>query len=483
MTVDWKAADRWLMGEAMTNTRIGEYVNVLCDEVGPRWGGSPAERKAAEYIVSLRREHGLSGPRSEDFKVRTWECDAASITVEREESWLIDVRPSLFCPPADVTGPLVDVGFGMPYELQPLKRRLRGAIAIMAAGLEPFTTPRPHTQRLEDLAKLGALAVISPHTEGGRRMAHGSATDWRDAARATRAPVPWMQTSREDGARLARRAAAGKRATVKVQSRLPLATSLNTVAELPGKLWPDEHIVLGSHHDTTPDSPGANDNASGTSVNLETGRLLAALRDELGISPGRTLRFVTFGSEEQVLQGSFAFVKRHYLGNPLSRRERAGVRVRPAAQRTASEPKPRLMVNLDELATGNMKGVALVFPELRPLVQRELDSMREGLKCHVMAQMDASGDMFPFAMAGIHSSMLWRWRFVGRHPDAGFGHASTDTPDKVRVRELKEYAGLLARLLLRLSHVPPADWPNGALDTAAIARRIESERGAYLRTM
>jgi hypothetical protein len=141
------------------------------------------------------------------------------------------------------------------------------------------------------------------------------------------------------------------------------------------------------------------------------------------------------------------------------------------------------MINLDELATGNMKGVALVFPELRPLVQRALDSMREGLRCHVMAQMDASGDMFTFARAGIPSAMLWRWRFVGRHPDASFGHASTDTPDKVRVRELKEYAGLLSRLLLRLSHVPPADWPENRLDTRAIARRIEQERGSAVRTM
>ena len=141
------------------------------------------------------------------------------------------------------------------------------------------------------------------------------------------------------------------------------------------------------------------------------------------------------------------------------------------------------MVNLDELATGDMKGVALQFPELRQLVQAQLDSMNDGLQCHVMAQFDASGDMFPFARAGIPSSMLWRWRFVGRHPDAAFGHSSTDTVDKVRVRELRDYAGLLARLLLRLSHVPPEAWPPNRLDPAAIAAQIEAERGTIIRTM
>ena len=64
-----------------------------------------------------------------------------------------------------------------------------------------------------------------------------------------------------------------------------------------------------------------------------------------------------------------------------------------------------------------------------------------------------------------------------------FGHSSSDTPDKVRVRELKEYAGFLARLLLRLSRIPPADWPENNLDVEEIAKQIESERGTVVRTM
>ena len=73
--------------------------------------------------------------------------------------------------------------------------------------------------------------------------------------------------------------------------------------------------------------------------------------------------------------------------------------------------------------------------------------------------------------------------FVGRHPDTGFGHSSSDTPDKVRIRELKEYAGLLARLLLRLSHTEPSAWPENRLDTAVIQKRLNAERGSVLRTM
>ena len=474
MAIDWRTADRWLMGEAMTNTLIASYINTLCDDIGTRWGGTDAERSAADFIVATQEKHGLKDARTEEFQVRTWENPSASITVLAaagqggEAQWEADVRPCLFCPPVNVTGPLVDVGYGMEHEIEAVSAKLKGAIVIMSMGFEPFTPPRLLSLRLEDMKKLGATVVISPNTEGGRRMNHASANDWRDGE-SDCVPVPWLQTSREHGAKLRRRASQGRRATVKVTARLFDATSRNTVCELPGSLWPDEHIILGAHHDTTPDSPGSNDNGSGSSVTLETARLLAALKKETGLGPGCTLRFVTFGSEEQTLQGSFAYVRRHY---------------EPGARgRKPPESKPRLMINLDELATGNMKGVALVFPELRPLVQREMDAMREGLRCHVMAQLDASGDMYPFAKAGIPSSMLWRWRFVGRHPDAAFGHASTDTPDKVRVRELKEYAGLLSRLLLRLSHVPPGEWPENHLDTRVIARRIEEERGSVVRTM
>jgi aminopeptidase YwaD len=233
------------------------------------------------------------------------------------------------------------------------------------------------------------------------------------------------------------------------------------MGDLAGDIWPNEWLVLSAHHDTTVDSPGANDNASGSTVVLEVARLLAQLKREQGIGPGRSIRFITFGSEEQGLQGSAAYVERHY----------------------GPDPMPRLMVNLDELGTGSMKGVVLQFPELRPLVQKELDAMGEGLKCHVLAQMDATGDGFPFARKGIQAAMLWRWRFVGRHPDVAFGHSSSDTVDKVRIRELKEYAGLLSRLMLRMSHTEPEQWPSEPLDIRQIKERIAQERGSVFRTM
>ncbi len=460
MKIDLRRADHWIMGEAWVESSIPAHVQALCDEIGVRWGGSEGERRAARYISGRFEEYGLGGVREDEFPLRSWRCDSSSISVVGEEDWVIDVRPTLFCPGVEVMGPLVDVGFGMPHEIDRVRGRLAGSVALVDSGYEPFSPPRTFDTRLLDLSDAGVCAVITPSPHGGRRTMHMSTNDWRDG-QPSAGPLPVVQTSREDGARLRNRAAGNVSVCVRVGASEVDATSRNVMGDLRGSRWPEEHLVLGAHFDTTPDSFGGNDNGSGSSVVMETARILAGLGRELGMRPGRSIRFVAFGSEEQTFQGSAAYVEREHGPSPL----------------------PRLTLNLDELATGNVKGVVLQFPELRELVQGELDTMNEGFRCHVMAQFDASGDMFPFARAGAHSGMLWRWRFVGRHPDVAFGHSDSDTADKVRVRELKEYAGFLARLLLRLSWISPDDWPENTLDAGEIARRIEAERGSFVRTM
>ncbi len=459
MKFDWTDVDRWLMGDAFVGSQIADSIDVLCDEIGVRWAGSEQERAAADYAVSRFERLSLSGIAVESFPLATADCRAASLQVEGEGDWIIDCQPCLFCPSVDAAGPLVDVGFGMPHELVPMRDRLAGSIALMRSHYEPFTEPRLLSLRLRDLADCGVVAVITENPNRGRQLSHVSASDWRDDP--TCVAVPLVQTSSEDAARLRRRSSSGTKVNVVVDAEFRSATSWNSLGDLTGELWPDESILLGAHHDTTPNSFGANDNGAGVAVLLETARLLAGLNKSLNVRPGRTIRFVSFGAEEQGLQGSTAFVERHY----------------------GPETKPRFMLALDELATGNMKGVVLQFPELRCFVQQQLDSLGEGLDCHVLSQFDASGDMFPFSRQGIPSSFLWRWRFAGRRCETAFGHSGSDTPEKLRIRELKEYAGLLSRLLLRLSHAPSDQWPQNRLDVRQIASRIEAERGAVFRTM
>ncbi len=66
----------------------------------------------------------------------------------------------------------------------------------------------------------------------------------------------------------------------------------NLEAELPGKIRPDEIVVVGAHYDSVVGSPGANDNASGVAA------LVALAHHFAGRTIGRTLRFVGFVNEE-----------------------------------------------------------------------------------------------------------------------------------------------------------------------------------------
>lgn len=79
---------------------------------------------------------------------------------------------------------------------------------------------------------------------------------------------------------------------------------VNIVAEHPGSNPQAGVILLAAHYDTVPNSPGADDNASGVAVILEIARLLAKTN-----SP-RTLKIVFFDQEEVGLLGSFSFTEK-----------------------------------------------------------------------------------------------------------------------------------------------------------------------------
>lgn len=64
-----------------------------------------------------------------------------------------------------------------------------------------------------------------------------------------------------------------------------------------------EVLVVGAHYDTVLGSPGADDNASGLAVLLETARMLAGMQGHLEV------QFVAFSLEEPGFIGSKAFVQ------------------------------------------------------------------------------------------------------------------------------------------------------------------------------
>jgi len=77
----------------------------------------------------------------------------------------------------------------------------------------------------------------------------------------------------------------------------------NIVAEKTGVTFPDRVFILGAHYDTVPDSPGADDNASGIAVLLEVARNIQS------IPLDGTVRLIAFSLEEYNYIGSTHYVE------------------------------------------------------------------------------------------------------------------------------------------------------------------------------
>ncbi len=459
--LDWSRIDRFLMGEAWAGSRIPEYRDHLCQVIGPRWGGSDADRETAAYIRSQMEQNGLESSRVEEFQLDSWNYSDATLSIVGSDEEL-EIKPFLRCPPVELTAPVVDLGYGTARELEAAGESVNGAIVVMTLAPEPFTPPLPHTARLSMAAGNGAVAAVVIESKTGGRMEYRSANDWRAPGIAPH-PLPTVNISFEAGGRLKYLSASSAFANLSVNSRLFETPAHNVIAEIKGDQWLDEHVIVAGHHDTVLGTPGGNDNTSGTVAVMEAARVLATLKKETGVGPARTIRFATWSGEEQGLQGAYAYVANHHGSD-------------------GRNSPPRFALNLDELSTGHMKGVVVMTEHMRNFMQGQLDTMNDSLACHVQGSLDAHSDHFPFTRAAIPAGILWRWRFYGRHATSEFHHEFGDSAQKLNVRELKEYVGQISRLMLRLSHVAPGDWPENPHTADEMERRAVAEVGSHTPT-
>jgi hypothetical protein len=150
-------------------------------------------------------------------------------------------------------------------------------------------------------ALLGLLLAAS--FDGGAALRHASAL-------AALGPHPWGSPRNQAAAQYVANEmrAAGLQVELQPFEHAGIAGT-NVVATLPAP--GEDFVVIGAHHDTAPDSPGAYDDGGGVGILLELARVLAP---EAGRP--RTLVFVSFDGEEAwatqkgTTVGSRAYVER-----------------------------------------------------------------------------------------------------------------------------------------------------------------------------
>jgi len=122
--------------------------------------------------------------------------------------------------------------------------------------------------------------------------------------------IPTIDIALEDYGMLYRLTQSGNKPRISVRAEskeLGMVPTFNTVAEIRGTEKPDEYVILSAHFDSWDGGTGATDNGTGTLVMMEAMRIIKKIYP----NPKRTILAGHWGSEEQGLNGSRAFVEDH----------------------------------------------------------------------------------------------------------------------------------------------------------------------------
>ncbi|MGN0763560.1 MAG: M28 family metallopeptidase, partial [Aristaeellaceae bacterium] len=256
----------------------------------------------------------------------------------------------------------------------------------------------------EKLRKAGAAAVL---TFSGTTIDRRNETDCdirklRETLTDDFGAIPALNMRAADAAEMVRRGA--KTVHIELTGEDYDGVSHNVCAVIEGREKPEEIISFGAHYDSVYFSTGVYDNMSGSVIILELARYFAAH------PPRRTMKFNWYGSEEQGLLGSKAWVAAHE--DELA--------------------KHVLMINLDVAAPTLGKNVAPVLAT-EAAVSYVDGLMKElGVPCETKLDIYSS-DCIPFADRGVPAVNLCRFGAEG----ANYIH---DRRDNLRSGYLDEKA-------------------------------------------
>ena len=318
--------------DALAN-KVWDTAVMLAEELSPRESATDEELRAAEFLadqfsgwgyeVGLQNFDAVEIGRANRLVVLGPGDAVAALSRlgyrEGDRVWIFafPVDPSSLAADAyEVEGAMAYAGRGTEEEFAGVD--LNGKVALIEGGGGVSLR-----EKVEGAGEAGAEAAVIFNEEPN------AGASWDRVYQDTR--IPAIGIGNREGRGLLRALETGGSLEVRVsKSPLALQPSRNVVAELNNDIEDDETLIIGAHYDTTPNSPGANDNGSGVAAALVVAEELSD--DELPFD----LRIVLFGSEEIGLNGSFAYVGG--LGEGESENILA-------------------MINLDVVGTGELTGI------------------------------------------------------------------------------------------------------------------------------
>ena len=296
-----------IVGYSMTRGGASAFLETLTDTIGGRITGSPESQATAELILKSLKEAGLENAHFEEYELGSvWRYGRATAELVSPVHRSLYIGSYGWVPgtPGPIEVPVAD--FGAPGEGRTLTpEQVRGAAVIVdqqSSGVSS-TYAGARLMIAKQMAQAGAEAmfIVSDKPD---RMVYTSAFGFYP-----RGPLPILSIAKEDAALLRRLLAKGA-----AKVRLNIENSFgsgpgrerNVVADIKGS-EAHEMVLLTAHFDSWDAAQGANDNGAGVATVLEAARILKALQ----IRPKHTIRFVFFSGEEQLANGSRAYVEQH----------------------------------------------------------------------------------------------------------------------------------------------------------------------------
>lgn len=329
-----------IVQEANENSQLEILGQELMDGIGPRLVGTPQMKQAHDWAVKTYAKWGISA-RNETYGTwRGWErgithIDMVSPRVQSLKGTQLAWNPStskkgitaevVLLPTVKdslafvqwlptVRGKLVMVSklestgrpdynwkeFATKASFEKMKEERAAADKAWRENIRNtgYTSRTIHAA----LEKAGAVGIISSY------WSKGFGVSKIFSARTKK--IPTVDLEMEDYSLVYRLALRGEKPQLSIIARskeLGEVPTFNTIAEIKGSEKPNEYVILSAHFDSWDGGTGATDNGTGSLVMMEAMRILKKVYP----NPKRTILVGHWGSEEQGLNGSRAFVEDH----------------------------------------------------------------------------------------------------------------------------------------------------------------------------
>ena len=259
-------------------------MKIFADTAYVRMGGSPEERKAAEYLKAQCASLGL------EAQIVPFEVDMATIQTAKLYADGVDVtcKGYLCAGSGEVEAPFYYLRATDKYSLSQCKGKI-----VMVDGYLGYWL-------YQDILESGAVGFVT--YDGNANYADRDIDQRELRSYVSKGnKIPGVNINAKDAIELIRKGVTTAKIVLKQDEYV--GKSHNVVLDLPGEV--PEYIALSAHYDSTSLSQGAYDNMSGSVGILGVAEYFAKNPHKYG------LRFIWCGSEERGLLGSKAYVAAH----------------------------------------------------------------------------------------------------------------------------------------------------------------------------